>query len=108
LNFFVLKPTVKNIFEMEQDLLEEFSELSQSETTIKKRKTGKTSLQKIVVNRGGHPKAPIWEDFNLSESDGKGHYGAACNVPEEIRRRWLIKVAKRNNKTNVETSDNEN
>ncbi|CAG8722487.1 9993_t:CDS:2, partial [Racocetra fulgida] len=81
----------------------------------------------------GRPKSAIWDDFDLGESDGKGHYGAKyryctqgrwrcgklsnmeahlalyCKgeVPEEIRHNWLVQVARRNDKTDIETSDNE-
>ncbi|CAG8625718.1 11448_t:CDS:2 [Racocetra fulgida] len=57
-------------------LLENFSNISQSGETIKKRKVGETSLQRIVVNKGGCPKAAVWDDFIIGKSDSKGHYGA--------------------------------
>ncbi|CAG8818815.1 16454_t:CDS:2, partial [Racocetra fulgida] len=64
-------------------------------------------LQKIVVNQDGHPKSAIWDDFDLGESDGKGYYRAKCEVFEEIRCNWLMQVARRNDKTDIKTSDNE-
>ncbi|CAG8851572.1 33011_t:CDS:2, partial [Racocetra persica] len=49
---------------------------------------------------------PIWKDFDTGESDGKSHYDAQCNIPDNLRCYYLIKVAKRNDKIN-DYSDNE-
>ncbi|CAG8806022.1 31680_t:CDS:2, partial [Gigaspora margarita] len=45
---------------------------------------------------------PIWDDYDESEEDGHGHFGAThlalhCKEPalDDIRRRWLVEVAKR-------------
>ncbi|CAG8639143.1 14510_t:CDS:2 [Cetraspora pellucida] len=68
----------------------------------------------------------IWNDYSEGEEDGHGHYGANCHycdkgrwqrnklsvmeahlilhckehVPEDIRKKWLIEVAKRGEKAN--------
>ncbi|CAG8561139.1 12917_t:CDS:2, partial [Racocetra fulgida] len=115
------------------ELFEHTFDTSQVGETIKKRKVGKTSLQRIVVNKGGRPRAAVWDDFITGKSDGKGHYGAKCcyctkgnwkrgrpakmeahlalhckgEVPENIRQRWLVEVAKRNDKATNNDSDND-
>ncbi|CAG8759191.1 12159_t:CDS:2, partial [Cetraspora pellucida] len=66
---------MKNSFENDSDT-------SQSSRTIKKQK--KTNLQKIIVNKGECPKAPIWKEFDTGKSNSKGE------VPNNIRQHWLI------------------
>ncbi|CAG8813227.1 40466_t:CDS:10, partial [Gigaspora margarita] len=76
------------------------------ETTSAKHKTDKV--------KGGRPRMPIWNDFIEGEDDRHRHFGAICAywtrekahlalhckglVPDNIRRRWLIEVAKRGEK----------
>ncbi|CAG8754182.1 8264_t:CDS:2, partial [Cetraspora pellucida] len=38
-----------------------------------------TGQRRVLVNKGGRPKDPVWEDFNTGESDGKGHYDISHN-----------------------------
>ncbi|CAG8707693.1 23741_t:CDS:2, partial [Cetraspora pellucida] len=86
------------------------------------------------LNKGGCPRSAIWDEFDIGESDGKGHYEAKCRycikgkwqhgrpsvmeshlalhckgeTPDQIRRYWLIHVAKRNDKVkDTDNSDNE-
>ncbi|CAG8739863.1 8413_t:CDS:1 [Racocetra fulgida] len=75
-------------------LLENFSNTSQSGETIKKRKVGETSLQRIVVNKSEHPKAAVWNDFIIGKSDGKSYYDAKCHYcsKENWKRRRPAKM----------------
>ncbi|CAG8855434.1 3711_t:CDS:1, partial [Gigaspora margarita] len=76
---------------------------------------------KTDKSKGGRPRMPIWNDYNEGKDDGHGHFGASCRycdkekwqrgkpstmeahlvlycngpVPDNIRRKWLIEVAKR-------------
>ncbi|CAG8659547.1 524_t:CDS:2 [Racocetra persica] len=74
-----------------EDFPESVSETSQSSKTLGKRKADETRLQRVLVNKGGRPKDPVWEDFDTGESDGKGHYGAQCDIPDNLRCYYLIK-----------------
>ncbi|CAG8796164.1 1478_t:CDS:1, partial [Racocetra fulgida] len=86
---------------------------------------------KTEKSKGGRPKMPIWDDYSEGEEDGHGHYGANCHycdkgrwqrgkpsvmeahlalhckgpVPEDIRKKWLIEVAKRGEKANNDKDD---
>ncbi|CAG8830008.1 39680_t:CDS:2, partial [Gigaspora margarita] len=71
---------------------------------------------KADKSKGGRPKMPIWDDFNEGEDDEHRHFEAICRysdrekahlalhckgpVLDDIRRRWLIEVAKRGEKVN--------
>ncbi|CAG8821578.1 40161_t:CDS:2, partial [Gigaspora margarita] len=64
--------------------------------------------------KGSRPRMPIWDDYIEGEDDGHGHLEQQCEKPstmeahlalyckgpalDGIRRRWLIKVAKRDKK----------
>ena len=63
---------------MDEDFSENVSETSQSSKTSGKQKASEVSLRKVIVNKGGRPRDPVWEDFNIGVSDDKGHYGAQC------------------------------
>ncbi|CAG8857217.1 35528_t:CDS:1, partial [Gigaspora margarita] len=93
------------------------------ESTSAKRKADKS--------KGGRPRMPIWDDFSEGEDDGHGHFGANCRycdkgkwqrgkpftmeahlalhckgpVPDDIRRKWLIEVAKRGERVNNDKDD---
>ncbi|CAG8475591.1 28658_t:CDS:2 [Gigaspora margarita] len=55
--------------------------------------------RKITKSKGGRPRMPIWDNYNEGEEDGHGHFGARP-VPDDIRRKWLVEVAKRGKKAN--------
>ncbi|CAG8628433.1 19092_t:CDS:2, partial [Racocetra fulgida] len=76
-----------------------------SEKSIKKQKT--TNLQNVLVNKGGRPKFAVWEDFIVGDYDGKAHLALHYKgeVPENIRRHWLIEVARRSEKVKNDDSD---
>ncbi|CAG8804142.1 29901_t:CDS:2, partial [Gigaspora margarita] len=72
------------------------------ESTSAKRKADKA--------KGGRPRMPIWNNYIEGEDDGHGHFEATMRktstmealalhckgpVPDDIRKRWLIEVAKR-------------
>ncbi|CAG8485994.1 4476_t:CDS:2, partial [Cetraspora pellucida] len=35
-------------------------------------------FRRVLVNKGGQPKAVVWDNFITGEPDGKGHYDAKC------------------------------
>ncbi|CAG8511964.1 1675_t:CDS:2, partial [Racocetra fulgida] len=63
---------------------------------------------KIEKSKEGRPRMPIWNDYDEGEEDGHGHFEAKAHlalhykgsVPDNIRRKWLIEVAKRGKKVN--------
>lgn len=100
---------------------------SESESTSQSATSGK---RKAATNKGGRPRASIWEDFNELSSDGKGHYGVKCQyckkswkrgkpttmeahlalhckgkVPESIKMKWLIEIAKRGERAALQDKD---
>ncbi|CAG8781250.1 5813_t:CDS:2, partial [Cetraspora pellucida] len=81
---------------------ESVSETSQSSKTLGKRKAGETRLRR---NKDGRPKDSVWEDFDTGESDVPFSSTLQGDIPDNLRRHYLIKVAKRNDKIN-DDSDN--
>ncbi|CAG8828805.1 23147_t:CDS:2, partial [Dentiscutata erythropus] len=74
-------------FQMEEDFPENVSEISQFNKTSGKRKAGETNLRRVLVNKGGHPRDPVWEDFEVGKSDALHCKG---EVPDDIRHYYLI------------------
>ncbi|CAG8607477.1 5709_t:CDS:2 [Acaulospora morrowiae] len=93
----------------------------------------KNRHERICHRKGGRPKDPVWEDFDIGISDSKGHYKANCkfctkakwqrgrpaimmahlalhckgNIPDNIRHKWLVTLAKKTEK-NININDDYN
>ncbi|CAG8572932.1 19053_t:CDS:2, partial [Cetraspora pellucida] len=60
----------------------------------------KTSVKcKADKNKRGRSGMLIWNDYNENNNDGHRHFEARP-VPDNIKKKWLIKVAKRGKKVN--------
>jgi len=93
---------------------------------------GKHKRDTSILNKGGRPKAAIWNNFNQGNSDKNGHYSAIChycnqkwqrgkpaameahlalrckgNIPDDIKKHWLIEVAKRGEKSSTNNDDDD-
>ncbi|CAG8848263.1 42214_t:CDS:2 [Gigaspora margarita] len=61
--------------------------------------TNPSVKRKAEKGKGGRPKMPIWDNYNE-----EAYLALHCKgqVPDDIRKKWLIEVAKRGEKVNDE------
>ncbi|CAG8574012.1 13587_t:CDS:1 [Cetraspora pellucida] len=101
-------------------------------SSFKLPETIKTSVKhKTDKNKEGRPRMPIWNNYDKRGDNRHRHFGASCHycnrrkwqyiklstieahlalhckgpVPDDIRRKWLIKVVKRGEKANDDRDD---
>ncbi|CAG8794058.1 15728_t:CDS:2, partial [Cetraspora pellucida] len=63
--------------------------ITSNEITIFQNRTVIKKWKAKVISKDRCPKAAIWEDFDLEESDGKSHYGAKYEQNREFDKALL-------------------